>query len=141
MKKYLVLALLVLLLGVLCDVSFALKQCQTCFGTGKCSFCGGDGKIYAPGGYTNCYVCHGSGRCGVCGGRGYIDDGGDENPSSENPGGELTSTIAIVKETSHYDVLNVGQEYPRVVTIMDFVERLASVKGGSSPYTWSVVEG
>ena len=116
MKKYVVWVLLVLLLSVLCDVSFALKQCQTCFGTGKYSFCGGDGKIYAPGGYTNCYVCHGSGRCGVCGGRGYTDDGGienpgGENPSSENPSGELSITFAKFPET-----LMIGKEYPELLT-------------------------
>ena len=141
MKKYLVLALLVLLLGVLCDVSFA-RTCPQCNGKGgtRCGTCFGTGLFNGQ----QCTSCHGRGIyniCARCGGTGEIPDGGDENPSSENPGGELTSTIAIVKETSHYDVLNVGQEYPRVVTIMDFVERLASVKGGSSPYTWSVVEG
>ena len=93
MKKCIVWVLLVLIMAILCDVSFA-RTCPQCNGKGgtRCGTCFGSGWFNGK----QCTSCHGRGIyniCTRCGGTGEISDGGGENPD-----GELTSTIAIVKE-------------------------------------------
>ena len=88
MKKYAVMVLAVVLLGVLCVVSFAdmercpycngsgIEICAICRGSGTCVTCNGRGTVgYVPdytgrgrGHDVTCTACNGSRRCWRCGG-------------------------------------------------------------------------
>ncbi|MBQ7220396.1 MAG: hypothetical protein IJS28_05395 [Synergistaceae bacterium] len=87
MKKYVVCILSVLLLAVLCGVSFA-RQCSDCNGTGQkaCSTCAGLG--YLGDRSRTCHMCNGSGTrtCSTCNGSGYVDDGGSSDGGSSDGG-------------------------------------------------------
>ena len=94
MKKYIVWILSVLLLLVLCGVSFA-RECPQCNGQGgtRCGTCFGSGRFKGQ----QCTSCHGRGIyniCTCCGGTGNISDGGGGNQdddSGENKGIEISS--------------------------------------------------
>ena len=97
------------------------KKCTICSGSGNCKTCKGTG----------------SGRslsCSRCGGSGYIDEGGDNDTPT-------TTLPTIVKASSHFDTLEIGHSYPDILSAGNVFEQLASVKDGTSPYTWSVVSG
>ena len=148
MRKFVIFGLLVLLLGVFCEVSFAGSTiCPSCYGSGKatclacrgsgiCPTCNGQRRYYVPsfgtgrGDYVNCQGCYGSGRCWKCNGRsqtctrcsgkGYIYAPDPDNPNIP-PSLAKSSLNDCVPETQYSDSI--------------------SARNGQSPYTWVMTSG
>ena len=109
MKKYAVMVLAVMLVGVLCGASFAATtKCTTCFGTGSvtCGVCHGTGICQQCYGNTwirgvKCTACFGTGacrtcqgnrevRCSRCLGTGYVETIDDDPVPKPEPDPEPT---------------------------------------------------
>ena len=150
----------VMLMGVLCEASFASRAvCGNCHGSGReaCSTCGGSGICPICHNFgsrkSSCAGCHGSGRCYKCGGSGMQtcrSCGGSGPDPTPNPNGNTSGDIGGEGDNSL--PLSIRGSIQSLAVGVNSFKANQSINGGkianylianngTPPYKWTIVKG